>query len=228
MQSIDKKGRRLPKQDRSTHTVETLFQATVQILEQDGEAALTTNRIAKTAGFSVGTLYQYFPSKDMLVRAMAARMQQQVLAQIDAFFTQLEQRSGLQEAEPRQVLEEAIGMVVNTMTSQGQHKTLLRLYWRMEETDQTALAVAQIAARLALFLERVQPHLNIRTPTPSEVFVLTRSILGVVRSASLEKSPLLGSKALVEALCKMAWGLFSVAPEANDPSGKTPDWASSR
>jgi AcrR family transcriptional regulator len=217
MQAFDKSGRRLPKQERSAQTVETLFAATVQILEQDGEAALTTNRIAQVAGFSVGTLYQYFPSKDMLVRAMTARMQQQVLAQIDAFFTQLEQRSGLREAKPRQVLEEAIGMVVNTMTSQGQHKTLLRLYWRMEETDQTALAVAQIAARLALFFERVQPHLNIRTPTPSEVFVLTRSILGVVRSASLEKSPLLGSKALVDALSKMAWSLFSAAPWANGP-----------
>lgn len=217
MQSVDKKGRRLPKQDRSTHTVETLFQATVQILEQDGEAALTTNRIAQVAGFSVGTLYQYFPSKDMLVRAMGTRMQQQVLAQIDAFFTQVEQRNDLSALAPKSVLEEAIGMVVNTMTNQGQHKTLLRLYWRMEETDQTALAVGQIAARLALFFERVQPHLNIRTPTPSEVFVLTRAILGVVRAASLEKSPLLGSQALVDALCKMAWGFFSAVPLANGP-----------
>jgi len=44
-------------------------------------------------------------------------------------------------------------------------------------------------------------------PTVTEVFVIKRTVLGLVRYASLEKSPLLGSAALDEVLTQM---IFSV------------------
>jgi AcrR family transcriptional regulator len=37
---------------------------------QDGWDALTTNRVAKAAGVSVGSLYQYFPNKEALVSGL--------------------------------------------------------------------------------------------------------------------------------------------------------------
>lgn len=50
--------------------VDALMQATARILVQDGWDALTTNRVAKEAGVSVGSLYQYFPNKDALVSGL--------------------------------------------------------------------------------------------------------------------------------------------------------------
>ena len=45
----------------------------VQVLVKDGEAALTTNRMAaERAGVSVGTLYQYFPDKQAVFSALLA------------------------------------------------------------------------------------------------------------------------------------------------------------
>lgn len=71
--------RRQPSQARAQQTMQTLFKAAAQILDKEGEGGLTTNKVAAAAGFSIGTLYQYFPSKEVLVRAMATRGQEMAL-----------------------------------------------------------------------------------------------------------------------------------------------------
>jgi len=60
--------RKQPIQKRAQLTIEAIFQATAQLVEREGMAGLTTNKIAAKAGFSVGTLYQYFASKDEIFR----------------------------------------------------------------------------------------------------------------------------------------------------------------
>lgn len=44
-----------------------------QVFETHGYAAGTTNRIAERAGVSIGTLYQYFPSKEAVAVALLER-----------------------------------------------------------------------------------------------------------------------------------------------------------
>jgi AcrR family transcriptional regulator len=55
--------RKTPVQERSTVTVEAIYEATFQVLLAVGPDRLTTTRVAERAGVSVGTLYQYFPNK---------------------------------------------------------------------------------------------------------------------------------------------------------------------
>jgi len=56
--------RKTPVQERSTVTVEAIYEATFQVLlTVGGPDRLTTTRVAERAGVSVGTLYQYFPNK---------------------------------------------------------------------------------------------------------------------------------------------------------------------
>lgn len=64
------KPRRQPVQQRSRDTVEAVLEAAAQVFERHGYAAGTTNRIARRAGVSVGSLYQYFPSKDAILVAL--------------------------------------------------------------------------------------------------------------------------------------------------------------
>ena len=65
--------RRKPSQARSRQSVDTIVEASAQVLEQCGYRAATTNRIAERAGVSVGTLYQYFNNKDEIFDALIER-----------------------------------------------------------------------------------------------------------------------------------------------------------
>ncbi len=59
--------RKRPIQARSKETVEALLEATARVLVKHGYDGLSTNRVAEQAGVSIGSLYQYFPSKEALV-----------------------------------------------------------------------------------------------------------------------------------------------------------------
>ena len=76
--------RKKPAQERSKETVRALVTAAARILEHDGYARANVNRIAELAGVSVGSLYQYFPTKDALVAAVARKLSDDM---IDVFQT---------------------------------------------------------------------------------------------------------------------------------------------
>ena len=65
--------RKSASQERSRLTVEALLEATARVLMKDGYDGASTNKIAAVAGVSIGSLYQYFPSKEALVAAVIDR-----------------------------------------------------------------------------------------------------------------------------------------------------------
>lgn len=76
--------RKTPQQARAQHTVDTIIDATAQILEQEGSARLTTNYLAARSDFSIGTIHQYFPSREAIVLALIARQRAGVQRQVAA------------------------------------------------------------------------------------------------------------------------------------------------
>lgn len=81
---------RRPRQQRSQATVDAILEATARILETHGLAGLTTNKVAARAGVSIGSLYEYFDSKEALVRAWCERYVQRVREVVDGLFDRLE------------------------------------------------------------------------------------------------------------------------------------------
>jgi AcrR family transcriptional regulator len=65
--------RRKPSQERAKVTVNAMLDAAVKLLKRGGAFAITTNRIAETAGVSIGSVYQYFPNKNALFVALHER-----------------------------------------------------------------------------------------------------------------------------------------------------------
>jgi AcrR family transcriptional regulator len=65
--------RKKPQQRRSRDTIETIFEAAIQVLLANGFEKTTTIQIAERAGVSIGSLYQYFPNKRALLSAIVRR-----------------------------------------------------------------------------------------------------------------------------------------------------------
>jgi len=65
--------RKAATQERARATVDALVDATARVLVRHGYDGTSTNKIAEAAGVSIGSLYQYFPSKEALVAAVIER-----------------------------------------------------------------------------------------------------------------------------------------------------------
>ena len=69
--------RKTPVQARAAVTVEAICETTIQVLLSHGAERLTTSRVAERAGVSVGTLYQYFPNKQIIAVCRVRRPHEQ-------------------------------------------------------------------------------------------------------------------------------------------------------
>jgi len=75
--------RRRPRQARAQATVDAIVKATARVLVEEGYDRASTNRIAHAAGVSIGSLYQYFPSKEALVAALVEHHQERMRDALD-------------------------------------------------------------------------------------------------------------------------------------------------
>ena len=85
--------RKSPVQARSAASVDAILEATLQVLLEVGKERLTTTRVARRAGVSVGTLYQYFPNKSALLKGALKRHMDQVTEAVELVCRQQRGRS---------------------------------------------------------------------------------------------------------------------------------------
>jgi AcrR family transcriptional regulator len=81
-----------PKQLRSKMTFDAIIQAGMIILNRDGIKKFNTNYIAKVAGVSIASLYQYFPNKESIFMALVEEFYSKKFKLVqDIITTELEQ-----------------------------------------------------------------------------------------------------------------------------------------
>jgi AcrR family transcriptional regulator len=68
-----KKRPRQAVQTRSRHTVETILEAATRILASEGWPGLNTNAVARIAGVSIGSVYEYFGNKEAILEVILDR-----------------------------------------------------------------------------------------------------------------------------------------------------------
>ncbi len=180
-----KKPQTLPRkkaqQARSVATVEALLEATTRILVREGYDRASTNRIAEAAGTSVGSLYQYFPSKEALVAELIERHIAQesllMLAKIEA---------GAQLSAP-QMLQEFISFVIQLY---GRNKPLRKVFIeqvpKIGKMQRVWTIENEIGEKLcgSLFAAAGRSE---EPKTAMQQFVLIKTIMGVIRAATLQK-----------------------------------------
>jgi AcrR family transcriptional regulator len=187
------KPRKLAAQDRSRATVDALVEATARILVKDGFDKASTNRIAAKAGVSVGSLYQYYPSKEALVAAVIDRHNRELMRIV---------RGALADVATLPI-EQAIRRIVAVAIEA--HRVDPRLHRVLaEQIPRTGrLADVEVFSRenFALFRAYLEGHRDELRVADLELaaFVCVTSIEALTHNAVLHHAEMLGDRA-IEAL----------------------------
>jgi AcrR family transcriptional regulator len=152
--------------------------ATERLLEKEGFVRTTTNRIAQLAGTSIGSLYQYFSSKDAIVAALVER--------------RIDEQMRLIRAHLEDVQDGPFEIAVETFV-----RELVGLYARGPELDSTLLGLIARVDRRAVMLSAERSavallcdQLRRRDPTSARVdlelaaFVAVHALQGVIAAVA--------------------------------------------
>jgi AcrR family transcriptional regulator len=169
--------RKTPRQSRALATVEAILEATARILVESGYAKLNTNEVARRAGVSVGSLYQYFPNKQALLAELHYRHALQTTAPI---FAALRNSRG---KSLRAVLREIIRINVTAhLTNPKLHQVVSeespKLPGRPWQTE-----MAEEATKLVKnFLEEHKSEIKLKI-TDLTIYLLTQIVESTIHSA---------------------------------------------
>ena len=175
---------------------------------QQGEAGFTTNRVAERSGFSIGTLYQYFPNKQSLLRGLIEHERRRSMAQRQRFLREAK----AQGLSVQEVLRQYIHSSIDEFGSGSAAKRMLvQLAWRNDDQAAFARALDDMAAFILELLRGLNDP-ALRAPNEAQVYVLTRAVMGAIRSASLEGSAMLDAPEFKDEMVQLAWGMLRREP----------------
>jgi len=184
--------RKLPKQGRAKATVEAILTATAHILVRQGFEAANTNCIAERAGVSIGSLYQYFPSKDALIAALLERHVAEMLAVAE---------DGIARAMGGSMRQRAREMVRVMLAAHAVEPRLHRVFMeeipyanriqRLEELERMFEELARIA------LERERGTIRPRN-LDIAAFVLVQTVEALTHAAALHRPEFLNSEEFLD------------------------------
>lgn len=156
--------RRIPRQQRAQESCEAILSAATLILQQEGMAALSTNRISQRAGISVGTLYQYFPNKHAVLLMLGRREVERTRAMLAGM-----RAKGDGEATGAAALSH---LLAGFSARRDERPVLCETLFCPDLQTELAEAIS----------DAVTDGLD----APAAKFVLSRAVLGVLRAVVLE------------------------------------------
>jgi AcrR family transcriptional regulator len=202
IQAIDN-IRKNPKQLRAKVTVDNILEAAIQLLEGDLYDNLTTNHIAQRAGVSVGTLYQYFSDRDEILTVLFFTYRRELVAEMSRELEQTES-DNLLEAIPNiiRVLIRSFKSRLAVRSAMVEQR-LIRSHpaWT---NDLDAISVL-IQTKLVSLSETSGIKLDLN---PVGLFVLTRSVFGVVQRAMQGRPEYLNDPEFETQLTRLVWGFL--------------------
>jgi AcrR family transcriptional regulator len=197
-------SRRQPKQARAEFALDSILEAAARTLESHGKAGLTTQRVADTAGFSIGAIYQYFPNKEGLIEALARRELERLTAMMKEALTQPAPfGTGLNARRMMRATAAFIG-------DRPRLYSILRAEWADAAPD-TAIGQGMLRyfELIAGTLNRENPDLGKRIKRDEARFVLFRAISGVLLATALERPHYFGTDAFEDEMVRLILGFLN-------------------
>ena len=201
--------RRVPSQQRARETVDAVFEAAIRELQRGDPKSVNVNRVAEVAGVSIGSVYQYFPSKEALLTSLIARFLRRRFEAIMQMIDEIER----EERETGRVVPLAVvmGRLVDGALGMNRRalpleRALIAWFVRVGSLD----ALTEIDRE---FTERMAAGIRVLQATPGRVRpvdpmlaarVLMQSIRAVALTTILQEPALLDGDALRKELGELA------------------------
>lgn len=173
-------ARRKPVQKRAQITVEAILDAAIKLLKRSGATSLTTNRIAETAGVSIGSVYQYFPDK----RAIYLALHERHMAQVDGVM-----RRRISECA-HTTLEELIGAMIDGMIEAHETDPELSVLLQSEIPHRAGGTVDFSIRNLGIFREALAIHrkeFGRKTDLSMQTFIVINMIYSLGHAIVLQR-----------------------------------------
>ncbi|MGH7272107.1 MAG: TetR/AcrR family transcriptional regulator [Polyangiaceae bacterium] len=202
--------RKSPKQVRSRETVGAILEAAARILVRHGYTGANTNRIAEDAGISVGSLYQYFPSKDAIVVELFRRYRARVVE------TVARHMDGVDRANIETRIHDLLRSLIEAQgLYPGLHAILIEQVLR---TSARAEMMGFEERVEAILVEALGTLFNGVSPSDHEIvaFLLLRTVMAITHAAVVDRPALTRDPRLVrEATRMIVRYLVVTTPEAS-------------
>ena len=183
-----------PGQERSQQTFDALVDACTGLLPELGYAGTTTNHIARRAGVSVASLYEYFPGKDAIVAQVAERLVQRVLAQLAAGLPRV------LAASERDAVRLWIDLIYRTVTRE---KELVSVFQRQVPYTNQLEPVRALGGRLLEFSQQLRTRAGpfVRSDfSDARMHLLINLVSSTIFQCVLEPPPDVSRRALLDEL----------------------------
>jgi len=190
--------RKTAKQERSQATVDAILEAAARLFGGGGLDAVNTNQIAELAGVSVGSLYQYFPSKAAILGELIDRHAEQTIARLTAALAEIGRSAP--EAALRAIVEillEADTIDVNL------HRVLLDELPAADRVEQRHGEMRAMIAAVRPVLEAMRDDLRITDPEVAAV-VIVHALEAVTNAVVFELPHRLRDTVLVDEITALA------------------------
>ncbi len=197
------KPRKRPTQARSQATVEVILEATTHVLVKEGFGGASTNKMAKVAGVSIGSLYQYFPNKEALVGALIERHVQGMMELV---------QSALLESPDASVPSIVRSLITGILSAHRMnpklHKVIVEQVPRLGSLNRIQDIDRQMMALITQTMLSRQKEL---APKDLEIagFILVHAVQAVTHAAVLAGT--IDNEALIDELCAMILGYLRPA-----------------
>ena len=169
---------RIPQQKRSIDKYETILRTTIRIINEDRFLNTSTHTIAKEARVGIGTVYDYFDSKeDILMAALDL--------EINSVWNQIEEMvTGLGEMDATELMNLILQFMVNhAYQNIGFVKIAFGYIPGVLESDTMAKNLVHLESLLKSLLLKSGPNASFEE-IDSKVFLIVNMLIGVMLGVS--------------------------------------------
>lgn len=193
-----------PTQERSRQTVATILDACSRLLVSEGFYSITTDKIAKEAGVSIGSLYQFFGNKESVVQAVVKNIMEEDKQMIS------ERMRSISPLPPEQRVKGMIEVAIETIRRNSELRSKL-------STIQYYVADSSYISETIRFFQEIVRYNLPQVPgrDMSKVsYVMVNAFIGLANTMSIDNSASIHDSTVVQEITRLFMKYLDIDPNA--------------